>query len=346
MRDYQYLERFGIPTEIRMTAKFVSSLMRIAAAGPFLDEILATPLKIELLRQAEIRAITYSNQIEGNRLEERAVTILLGANKSKPTDQDEQEIFNYRDALKYAGKLAKEKNLPSLHDYCDIQKLITKNTIPSAQLGRLRTVDVSVVNESTGKVIDACPDPLIVPDLMRDLWSWLRNTEGENPYARAFAFHYISVAIHPFADGNGRSARLFQHLLLLRQGEGLAKYVPSETVVMRNRDEYYSVIRQSKKLSSLHPVLEFMADCFATAIEEVVKEAKTQYEDSKRLDPEARRKRILKFAEKNSPFKASKLAEHLPDVPRRTLDRDLQELVDDRKLKAIGEKRGRAYSLR
>ena len=110
--------------------------------------------------------------------------------------------------------------------------------------------------------------------------------------------------------------------------------------------EYYAAIRQSKKLSSLHPILEFLAECFATAIEEVVKEAKAQYENSKRLDPETRRKRILRFAEKNSPFKASTLAEYLPDVPRRTLDRDLQELTDARKLKAIGDKRGRTYSLR
>ena len=346
MPNFSQLARLEIPFELRLTSKFVDSLMRIAAARPFLDEILSTPLKLELLRQAEIRAITYSNQIEGNQLEERAVTALLGKGSRIAADKDEQETLNYRDALKYCRRLSKEKNLPSIQDYCDIQKLVTKNTLPPPRAGRLRVVDVSVVNQSTGKIIETCPDPLIVPDLMRELWAWLRSTEGENPYARAFGFHYLAVAIHPFADGNGRSARLFQHLLLLRDGEEVARYVPSETVVMRNRDEYYAAIRQSKKLSSLHPILEFMGACFATSIEEVIKDARKQFESAKKLNPDSRKKRIMRFAGKNSPFKTIDVATQLPDIPRRTLERALNELVFEKLLKTVGEGRARAYIVR
>ena len=126
MPNFSQLARLEIPFELRLTSKFVDSLMRIAAARPFLDEILSTPLKLELLRQAEIRAITYSNQIEGNQLEERAVTALLGKGSKIAADKDEQETLNYRDALKYCSRLSKEKNLPSIQDYCDIQKLVTK----------------------------------------------------------------------------------------------------------------------------------------------------------------------------------------------------------------------------
>lgn len=343
MKKYPNLERYGIAHDLKLTNKFVSSLIKISAARPFLDEVLASPIEVALLRQAKIRAITYSNQIEGNQLQERAVTALLGAKKVEPQNQDEQEVINYRDALIYAESLATDSRLPSIQDFCDIQKIVTKDTIDPKQSGRLRTIEVSIVNAQTGKVIDKCPDPLLLPDLMKDLWAWIRETEGENPYARAFAFHYMAVAIHPFADGNGRSVRLFQHLLLLRQEEEMARYVPSETVVMRNRDEYYSAIRQSKKLNSLHPFLEFMADCFATASQEVVTEAQKLYEQAKRKRPEHRKQQIIKFAKKNSPFKMADLTNLLPEVPKRTLERDLKELVEAKELKGVGEKRGKKY---
>ena len=320
--------------------------MQISAAKPFLDEVLASPIEVALLRQAKIRAITYSNQIEGNQLEERSVTALLGSKHIEPQNQDEQEVINYRDALHYTERLATDSRFPSVQDFCDVQKLVTKDTIDPKQSGKLRSIEVSIVNQSTGKIIDKCPEPLYLQELMKDLWSWVRDTEGENPYARAFAFHYMAVAIHPFADGNGRSVRLFQHMLLLRQGEEIARYVPSETVVMRNRDAYYSAIRQTKKLNSLHPMMEFMVACFATAAQEVVAEAKKLFESSKKLTPEHRRKQILKFAAKNSPFKMNDLIKLLPDVPKRTLERDINEMVKAKDIKSSGEKRGRKYFIK
>ncbi len=181
--------------------------------------------------------------------------------------------------------------------------------------------------------------------LMQELWEWLKETEGMNPYARAFAFHYIAVAIHPFADGNGRTVRLFQHVLLLRGGEPIARYVPSETVVMRNRDRYYSAIRQCKTLQSLHPMVEFMAECFATAAKEVVEEARSIRDAAKKMRPEVRKKKVIDFALKYSPFQMKDLVEFLPHISRRTLERDVEELVESGHLVAEGEKKGRTYVL-
>jgi hypothetical protein len=74
---------------------------------------------------------------------------------------------------------------------------------------------VSIINASTGEKIDECPQPHELKDLLDDLWRWLDDTKNMSPFARAFAFHFIAVSIHPFADGNGRTVRLMQHLLLL-----------------------------------------------------------------------------------------------------------------------------------
>jgi len=318
--------------------------MKIAECKPFLDEVLTTRLEVQLHRQAQIKAITYSNQIEGNKLDEKAVTSLLGTKPGKVHDKDMKEILNYQNALSYAETLSKESHLPSLRDFCDIQKLVTADLIQKSQHGRLRTIPVSIVNDSTGAEIEKCPDPSQVPFLMEELWTWLKENEHTNPFAKAFAFHYLAVAIHPFADGNGRSVRLFQQILLLQSSETIARYVPSETVVMRNRSRYYSAIRQCRSLQRTHPMMEFMADCFATAAQEVAEEARILFEKSKKMSPEARLKQILKFAKQQPTFQMKDIIALFPNTPRRTLERDLESLVKRKQLKISGEKKGRKYS--
>jgi Fic family protein len=344
MSRYTNLKQFKIPFKIKLTDSFVQSLMKIAECKPFLDEVLTTPLEVQLHRQAQIKAITYSNQIEGNKLDEKAVTALLGSASTKTRDKDAKEILNYQNALSYAETLAQEKKTPSIRDFCDLQKLVTADLIQKNQHGRLRTIPVSIVNEATGTEIEKCPDPTQIPFLMEELWAWLKENEDTNPFARAFAFHYLAVAIHPFADGNGRTVRLFQQILLLQGGETLASYVPSETVVMRNRGRYYTAIRQCKSLQSNHPMMEFMAECFATAAKEVAEEARLLFEKSKKLSPETRVKQILKFAKAQTAFQMKDIVDLLPDTPRRTLERDIKSLVNEKKLTITGEKKGRRYS--
>ncbi|OQW47946.1 MAG: hypothetical protein A4S09_14205 [Proteobacteria bacterium SG_bin7] len=345
MSDFSLFKQLKIPSKIKLTDAFVKSLMKIAECKPFLDEIPTTPLEVQLHRQAQIKAITYSNQIEGNKFDEKAVTTLLGTSSSKTPDKDAKEILNYQNALSYAETLSKEKKLPSIRDFCDLQKLVTQDLIQKNQHGRLRTIPVSLINEATGTEIEKCPDPTQVPFLIEELWHWLRENENANPFAKAFAFHYLAVAIHPFADGNGRTVRLFQQLLLLQSGETIARYVPSETVVMRNQSRYYAAIRQCKALQSTHPMMEFMAECFAASAKEVVEEARTLFEKSKKLSPETRMKKILNFAKSQPSFQMKDIVELLSDTPRRTLERDVETLVAEKKLKMSGEKKGRRYSI-
>lgn len=345
MNKYPLLKQFKIPYKIKLTDSFVQWLMKIAENKPFLDEVLTTPLEVQLHRQAQIKAITYSNQIEGNKLDEKAITTLLGTAPTKPKDKDAKEILNYQNAFAYAEKLAQEKKTPSIRDFCDIQKLVTDGLIQKNQHGRLRTIPVSIVNEVTGVEIEKCPDPTQVPFLMEELWEWLKENEDTNPFAKAFAFHYLAVAIHPFSDGNGRSVRLFQQIILLQGGENIARYVPSETIVMRNRGHYYAAIRHCKSLQSTHPMMEFMAECFAISAKEVAEEARTLFENSKKLSPETRAKQILKFAKSQESFQMKDIVHLLADTPRRTLERDIEDLVKNRKLIMKGEKKGRRYSL-
>lgn len=345
MAKYKHLDQHKIPHEIKLTDLLVKWLMRIAEVKPFLDEYLGTPLEVQLLRKAKVRAITYSNQIEGNHLGEKEVTAVLNGKKIVGPDKDIKEVQNYQLALDYAETMASDKRTIRISDFCDLQKLVTSGLIPEKQCGRIRSVPVSIVNAATGKKIDDCPQPHALRDLLEDLWQWLSDTEEMNPYARAFSFHFIAVAIHPFADGNGRTVRLMQHLLLLRRHAKIALFVPSETAIMRNRDRYYSAIRQSRTIGSLHPILEFLAECFAVSAEEIAKEGKALLRSTAEKKPINRHQKILGLARKGVPFSIQEVIALMADVPRRTLERDLEILTKRKQLKASGDNKARKYVL-
>lgn len=344
MAQYQRLKQHKIPYEFTYTDKLVKLLMRIAETKPYLEEYLGKPLEVHLLRQAKIMAITYSNQIEGNKLEIRGVTNALTGKKIDKTDKDIIEVRNYSDSLEYIEVLAGEKAKLKTRDMCDIQKLITKDLLSDKnQWGNVRTIKVDIVDDTTKKKIDDLPEPHFLNELLDDLWKWVDNNSETNPFIKAFAFHYLGVAIHPFADGNGRTMRLMQHLLLLRSGENLARFVPSETTIMATRDRYYSSIRQCKTLNSLNPIVEYLAECFAVSAEQVIQESKKLVKKSLDKKPEARRQKILTFAKQKKEFKTQDVLKVFPDVPQRTIERDIQGLVKEKKLKALGKNKNRSY---
>lgn len=340
---YTHLTRLKIPFELINSDPLVASLMRIAETKPFLDEYLGTPQELKLLRRAKVRAITYSNQIEGNHLNEEEVTAVLQGKRVAGPKKDITEVQNYYEALDYVDRLVDDPRPLKVSDMCDLQKLVTSGLIDERQCGRIRTVPVSIINASTGEKIEECPQPHELNDLLDDLWLWLEDTKNMNPFTRSFAFHFIAVSIHPFADGNGRTMRLMQHLLLLKGGQKLARFVPSETAIMQNRDRYYSSIRQSRKLNSLNPIVEFLAECFAISAEEVVDEGKKLLRNSAGKTPQARQHKILTRAKSRTEFNIQDVISWLPEIPRRTLERDLSSLVKKRAIKARGALKARVY---
>lgn len=344
MNKYKSLDAQEIPYTFEYTDKLVKLLMRIAETKPYLEEYLGQPLEVQLLRQAKILAITYSNQIEGNKLEVKGVTQVLDGKKIDTEDKDIVEVRNYNDAHVYLEALVSEKSKLKTRDMCDVQKLITKDVISDKkQWGKVRSINVVIADAVTGKKIDDVPEAHFLEELLLDLWKWLDDHEETNSFVKAFAFHYMAVAIHPFADGNGRTMRLMQHLILLKNGEQIAKFVPSETAIMETRDRYYSSIRQCKTLKSLNPIIEYLAECFAISAEQVIKDGRALVKNSVDRKPQIRRDKILSLSKQKKQFTIQDVIQLLPNIPRRTLERDLETLVKDKKIKSRGDTKARVY---
>ncbi len=119
--------------------------------------------------------------------------------------------------------------------------------------------------------------------------------------------------------------------------------MPSETAIMATRDRYYSSIRQCKSLGTLNPIIEYLAECFAVSAEQVIAEGKILVKKSVDRKPDARREKIISFIKQKKEITLQDILNLLPDVPRRTVQRDLESLVKDKKIKAKGANKVRIY---
>ncbi len=170
--------------------------------------------------------LTYtSNAIEGNTLTRRetAAVIEKGLTVGGKSLREHLEATNHSHAIDAVNALIRKKPAQlSSHDLLRIHGLILKS-IDDVNAGRYRNVPVRI----SGSAV-VMPNPLKVPDLMQAFLQWLTAKNSLHPVAFAGEAHYRLVTIHPFVDGNGRTARLLMNLLLLMRG-----YPPA---IIRTRD--------------------------------------------------------------------------------------------------------------
>jgi len=160
--------------------------------------------------------LTYtSNAIEGNTLtrSETGVVVEKGLTVAGKTVKEHLEALNHGIALSFVEKklICKKRNQVTLDDILNIHGLILR-TIDDENAGVYRTVAVRIAGSPV-----VLPNPLKVPELMDDFISWLHNATG-NPVIISADAHLKFVGIHPFVDGNGRTARLLMNVLLMQEG--------------------------------------------------------------------------------------------------------------------------------
>ena len=170
--------------------------------------------------------LTYtSNALEGNTLTrcETALVVEKGLTVGGKSLVEHLEAIQHAHALDWIKQQAKRK--PSSlkeKDILDIHYLILTG-IDSPNAGCYRSIPVRIAGSAV-----ALPHPLHVPHLMTEFIQWLNTTKDMHPVKLAAEAHYQLVTIHPFVDGNGRTARLLMNMLLIMMG-----YPPA---IIRKRD--------------------------------------------------------------------------------------------------------------
>lgn len=210
----------------------------IAAKKERLDELrpLSGKALAALERYYDVELTYTSNAIEGNTLTrmETSIVIEKGITVSSKPLKDHLEAVDHYHAIRYVRELARQGTALTEGDVRNLHQLVVQRSDPEIA-GRYAD-GVRYTPTETGR--HAYPSPAEVPPLMSDFATWLRTTP--NTPEAAFTAHRRLVDIHPFNDGNGRTARLLMNLILLRGG------YPPVAVRPEDRLEYNRSLAQEQ----------------------------------------------------------------------------------------------------
>ena len=228
----------------KITPRIIDLVSRISEAvgGFYAQEAL------RLHRINRIKTIQGSLAIEGNTLSTDQITAILDGKSVIAPINEVQEVRNAIKAYQLLGEL----NPNSINDLLKAHFTMEVGLIDDA--GSFRTKDVGVA--SGEDIIHYAPPAIRVPQLMDDLFEWLGQTE-EHPLIKSCIFHYEFEFIHPFSDGNGRTGRLWQTLILSRW-RSVFTNLPIENLVYKYRKEYYQAIAVSGGEDGCTPFIEFI----------------------------------------------------------------------------------------
>ena len=242
---------------------------------------------LRLHRVNRIQTIRGTLAIEGNTLTTEQVTAVL---EGKPVVAPINEVQEVRNALK-AYELLDVLDPHKVDDLLKTHATMEAGLIDDA--GRFRRGGAGVA--AGNQIIHYAPDAERVPYLVDDLFEWLRTTE-EHPLIASCVFHYEFEFIHPFADGNGRTGRLWQTLILSRW-RPIFKNLPIENIVYKYQQDYYRAIAVSGGKEGCTPFIEFILGVVAetlTAQEATPKTTRERIVDEIRKNPKISRRTLAK----------------------------------------------------
>lgn len=309
-----------------ITPAIATSLMEIEASR---QAVLELPIDVEMLASlrhtARLAATHYSTQIEGNRLTLSQVEETLAGAHFPGRERDETEVRHYWKALDYVDKLA-PKTAPITEDNVRrIQGIVLT--------GRTRPLPYrdgqNVIRDArSGRIVYLPPEATDVPSLMSGLVEWINVELDANeipPPITAALTHYQYATIHPYYDGNGRTARLITTLLLHRSGYGMKGIYSLEEHYAHHLDAYYSALDVGRSHNyylgradaDVTPFVEFfcrsMADALSTLRFQARRAAERGASDSsgilRGLDP--RQRRVLELFHGQAVATSSEIASHL-----------------------------------
>lgn len=262
--------------------------------------------KPHLRRNNRIRSIHSSLKIEANSLSLSEVREVINGQMVLGDQKEIQEVKNAYEAYKKIPEI----DPSSISELKKIHGIMTYRTVNES--GVFRKGEEGVF--SGDQCIFVAPPPHMVEELIKDLLSWVKENEGVvHPLIMAAVFHYEFVFIHPFADGNGRMARLW-HTVILYRWRYIFEYIPLESQIERFQTEYYAAIAKCHVNGNSDVFIEFMLDMINQILDKVLIQMKRADADISEYV-----KRMLHVMEFDVPYTSNAIMEALGLKSKETL---------------------------
>ncbi len=290
MGDYK--PPFTITNEILSYVSSISEKIgRITATG----NLESRP---HLRKNNRIKSIHSSLKIEANSLSLGQVRDVING---KVVLGEQKEIQEVKNAYAAYEKFT-EINPYSIKDLKKFHGIMTKYVVEES--GEFRRGEEGVFNGN--QCIFMAPPARFVPQLMDNLFEWMKEAENTvHPLILSSVFHYEFVFIHPFADGNGRMARLW-HTAILSRWKPIFEYIPIESQIEKFQDEYYNAIAKCHVDGASTIFIEFML----SQIDKILDDISVQIsENSEHLSEYI--KKLLDVMEYDIPYTSKRLMEKL-----------------------------------
>ncbi len=255
------------------THSIVKNLVTIGEARALIHcSALVPKWEVTLRREALIRSAHASTAIEGNNLSLDEVSALAEGREIMAMRKDRQEVLNYLAALEKIPEFARRKEMKAV-DLLELHALVTKETLEDpADEGVFRNRQVVVANSKTGRIIFSPPPTGAVPGLVDEFLEWMSSPSSAElePVIEAGLIHYELVRIHPFIDGNGRTARVMASLVFYRRGFDLKRFFALDDYYDQDRRGYYAALQSvNPDTLDLTAWLEYFTEGVAVSIKAV-----------------------------------------------------------------------------
>jgi len=334
-----------------ISARFLANAKRIASLVTELNHLTVPQLILfELAEDARVLSSHTSTRIEGNPLPLTEVKRIF---KQKPENvrDSEREVLNYNDALRQVHEQIQEPSWALTLDFIlRTQQLVTHELVPPHQCGRLRAEPVVVYEPVSREVAFLPPDHHDVAELLTELIQFVNQNRDEiDPLILAGICHKQFVIIHPFADGNGRTARLVTMALLASLGLNFFTLFSFENYYNLNTSRYFQQVGvygnyyESVDSIDFTPWLEYFSDGIIDELLRVEAEITQRSRAYQQLRPHETK--ILDFIQTHG-FITNQQYREITTRAKATRSKDLRQLVEKGVLERKGKGKATYYVIK
>lgn len=338
-----------------------------AAKEVIINAPLVPAWEAKFRKEAFEKTVHHGTHLEGNPLSEEEVQNVLDGKEVLARDQDIQEILNYRNVLKFIDSVATNIAPNRLYFFTietllEIHRLTTEKILPQTQSGNFRLSQVVIKDSRTGHITYSPPPAAEVPYLIEDLINWINSDEGRqvHPVIKAGIIHYELSRIHPFIDGNGRTARATATLVMFLDGYDIRKFFSLEEYFDSDPLNYYLTLQSVSNQPvidtherDLTPWLEYFIQGVAIELNKVKERVKKISADARvkdrlgtQVELNERQMLIIEFINRHSKMQNKDFRKIFPDYSDDTVLREIKFLKQKGLIKKIGGTKKATYVLR